>query len=180
MPPSGVATSLCSASEGFFTRACNFYRQSLPNEYANHPFFASAMKVDQTFGRFAAVRMRRREAFLKTLFGESWVMVDQTHPVDMPMAEASLRCDLAMRFAVYNELQCKLARDKASLTSSKGGEDGEEVEDIASGGKPTPGQQSPLEKALRKLLNVAQQSTENVVEYDCDAFKKYPSYKGTA
>lgn len=115
MPPSGRKTNLDEDSLDFFTRACNYYRQALPDEYANHSFFASAMKVDQTLARFSATRARRREAFLKTVFGEAWVMVDETHPVDMPMAEASLRCDLAMRFAVYTELQHKLAITQAGL-----------------------------------------------------------------
>ena len=94
MPPSGINTSLDEDCQAFFTKACNFYRQAVPDDYANHAFFASSMKVDQTFARFVATRARRREAFLRTLFGEKWIMANETHPVDMPMADSALRCDL--------------------------------------------------------------------------------------
>ena len=180
MPPSGVKTILSEDCQGFFTRACNYYRQAVPDEYANHAFFASAMKVDQTFARFVATRMRRREAFLKKIFGESWEMVDESHPVDMPMAESALRCDLAMRFAVYNELEYKLARDKAASAhgSKHGVDDGQDPGDIASGSKRVVGKESEFEWVLKKMLYFAEQNEENTVAYNCDAFKARSNYKG--
>ena len=180
MPESGVKTSLDKDSEGFFTRACNYYRQAVPDDYANHAFFASAMKVDQTFARFVATRMRKREAFLKILFGNSWVMIDESHPVDLPMAEVSLRCDLAMRFAVYNELQQKLAKASAGPGSvaKTNGEDGEGAADIPSGNVRVPGKATEFEKATRKILRTAQQNEEGRVEFNGDMLKHHPTYKG--
>ena len=67
---------------------------------------------------------------MKTMFGDTWKMADESHPVDMPMAEAALRADLAMRFAVYNELEHKLSRDKAPQA---GGSAGAASEGIPSG-----------------------------------------------
>lgn len=174
MPPSGVKTTLDADSEDFFTKACNYYRGALPDEYANHAFFASAMKIDQTLARFVATRARRREAFLKTVFGESWRMADTSHPVDLPMAEAFLRCDLATRFAVYNEL---VHRDAVAAQSSttKPAEEGDDA--IPSGGKPTPGQQGEFEKVLRKIVQKAEQVDSGQIDFHAD-FLRYGEYKG--
>ena len=180
MPPSGINTSLDADSEEFFTRACNYYRQAVPDEYANHAFFASAMKVDQTFARFVATRTRRREAFMKTIFGETWQMANESHPVDMPMAEASLRCDLAMRFAVYNELQHKLAKAAGQSSGGKyAGQDGEADGEIPSGPKRLSEKQGEFEKVLRKMVQFAERNAEGKIEFDPNAFRHRAAYKGS-
>ena len=179
MPPSGLLTTLDKDSQDFFTRACNYYRQALPDEYANHAFFASAMKVDQTLARFAATRARRREAFLKTIFADEWVMVDETHPVDMPMAEAFLRCDLAMRFAVYNELQHKKASTQVAAGSGKKAntEHAESDPQIAAAPNAQLGKISDFEKSLRKVLKKAEENEPHQVDYHPDTFRWSPEYK---
>jgi hypothetical protein len=67
MPPCNTLTTLDARSANFATKCCNMYRESLPDEYVNHPVFAAGMEIDQSLHKFVGVRCRRREAFMKVL-----------------------------------------------------------------------------------------------------------------
>ena len=105
MPPCGRTTTVDDRSMDFLIKCCNYYREALPDSYASHPVFASGMKIDQSMYKFVGTRCRRRESFLKALYPETWTMSELTHPVDCGPGVVAARCDFAMRFAVYNELE---------------------------------------------------------------------------
>ena len=151
------------------------YRQAIPDSFASHPFFASSMKIDQSLHKFLAVHARRREAFMKVLYADAWVIRDTTHAVDCGPSSSMTRCDLAMRFAVYNELQFAAvkapnARDgvfpqRASAAAGSAGEDNGEEDDEMATARVRPGKPSTFETVLRRLLVVARSAEDQRVKY---------------
>ena len=183
MPPCGIMTDVDSLTAEYVTKACNFYRNALPDSFSEHPVFASGMKIDQTLHKFVGVRMRRREAFLKVLYPEAWVINDITHPVDAVPGEFSTRIDLAFRLATYNEVAIwKNTHEQDSQKQDDSQGEGEGADPVVPTAKKRRGEQSKFEKALRRIIAAVKRvGVDGLLKYDRDHLRAYDqSYRNVA
>ena len=113
------------------------------------------------------------QAYLKVLFGDSYEMGFETHPVDAVRAEASTRLILGMRLAVYNELRKRAGADgRGGSSDGRGGStDGRGGEDAAgpiSRGRVPSGRCSGdgTARGIKRMYDLASKTADYSVRYD--------------